>query len=103
MTRRLQRAFLVTFACAALGACSAPENPTYFNPYTGGTGATGTGGVGGTTCPAGQLLCGTVCVPSDGNNCGVCGNVCGVGQNCLNNTCQCQAPYTSCRDRKSVV
>jgi hypothetical protein len=60
------------------------------------------------SCPAGQTLCGNVCVNlqgSDRNNCGVCGRVCP----CVNGVCvectslsDCAAGYQNCTANKCV-
>jgi len=59
-----------------------------------------TSGVCVAGCPAGQMLCGTVCVneATDTNNCGACGNVCASGQTCSNGACTlvCGAGLTAC-------
>jgi len=69
---------------------------------TGGssTGGSSTGGssTGGASCPAPQMLCGTICkdTQSDAANCGRCGGVCGANQDCINGACQCVAPAQMC-------
>ena len=44
---------------------------------------------GGVDCPPGQTDCGGDCTPTDTDpeNCGECGNACGLGQACLNGEC----------------
>ncbi|MBW1872115.1 MAG: hypothetical protein JRJ19_08630 [Deltaproteobacteria bacterium] len=44
----------------------------------------------GSNCPAGQTLCGGVCVDTSSNSdhCGVCSNACLSGQSCVNSKCE---------------
>jgi hypothetical protein len=57
---------------------------------TGGVGGNGTGGIGGgPACPVGQTMCGSVCVHKATNpaHCGMCDNVCGGSQTCVDGQC----------------
>ena len=48
-----------------------------------------TAGVCVSGCPAGQVMCGNVCVneQTDQNNCGACGTVCNAGTTCTSGVC----------------
>ena len=66
----------------------------------GGDGAGGGGTGGADDCPQGETLCADQCVnlTSNSENCGVCGNVCPVGQLCSAGVCttSCAAGLTAC-------
>ncbi len=72
-----------------------------------GPGNNSPGGFPGTTpsnpasCTAGQEWCQGDCKDNsaflnDNNNCGRCGNSCGIGESCFAGSCGCAAGYTSC-------
>ena len=50
-------------------------------------------------CPANQAICGDQCADLSGDpgNCGACGNVCDLGQQCVGGACGCQSG-TACSD-----
>jgi len=61
----------------------------------------GTPAGGPASCTAGQEWCMGECKDSsaflnDDNNCGRCGNSCGIGESCFGGSCSCAAGYTSC-------
>jgi hypothetical protein len=61
----------------------------------------GAGSSGPASCTAGQEWCQGECKDSsafinDDNNCGRCGNSCGIGESCTGGSCSCAAGYTSC-------
>lgn len=61
----------------------------------------GTAAGGPASCSAGQEWCQGQCADNsaflnDDNNCGRCGNSCGIGESCFGGSCSCAAGYTSC-------
>ena len=52
------------------------------------------------SCPPGQLICGAsmVCADTqvDNNNCGMCGNACAAGRQCVAGVCACNMGTTQC-------
>ena len=52
----------------------------------------------GPDCEAGQIACGEFCTDPDTDrfNCGECGNVCDLLEECDNGTCKCKDPYEDC-------
>lgn len=59
---------------------------------------------GPASCTAGQEWCNGDCRDNsaflnDNNNCGRCGNSCGIGESCFGGSCSCAAGYTSCMGR----
>ncbi len=50
------------------------------------------------SCPAGQTLCGSVCVNAqiDRNNCGACARVCPTAQSCVAGVCACTTGQLFC-------
>jgi hypothetical protein len=62
-----------------------------------GAGGSGSGGASD-ACPAGQMLCSTMCVATDNDakNCGRCGVVCQPGQACTEGSCQCASGLSAC-------
>src|SRR6266540_3735791 len=75
-----------------LAACTpSPSTPT------GTAGTNGGAGTAGITCTTGTA-CGQSCVntATDNNNCGMCGNLCGIGQSCQASQCVCQTGLILC-------
>jgi hypothetical protein len=52
---------------------------------------------GNAGCPAGQALCGGVCidVSADPLNCGACGSICAASQSCVSGVCLAPAPSSA--------
>jgi glucosylceramidase len=84
---------LVIGIVSLLAACSASPGTN-----TGTAGTNGGAGTAGTiTCTTGTA-CGQSCVntATDNNNCGTCGNLCGIGQSCQASQCVCQTGLILC-------
>lgn len=68
-------------------------------PGSGGNqGIDGSGGSGSLSCSSELLSCGSTCVNAQTNfqNCGTCGEVCGLGQSCAGGACQCTGGLSAC-------